>query len=75
MTDDGSLFDDDGEWVTGDPDDEKAQKAADQLERATNLARTSDSDVFDSPERVGDVVDRVVELRDRGATLPPTARR
>jgi len=50
MTDDGSLFDDDGEWVTNVPDDDQDEEAADQLERATNLARTSDSSVYNSPE-------------------------
>jgi len=50
MTDDGSLFDDDGEWVTNVPDDDQDKEAAEQLERATNLARTSDSSAYNSPE-------------------------
>jgi hypothetical protein len=50
MTDDGSPFDEDGEWVTNVPDDDQDEEAADQLERATNLARTSDSSIYNSPE-------------------------
>jgi hypothetical protein len=50
MTDDGSLFDEDAEWVTNVPDDDQEEEAADQLERATNLARTSGSSVYNSPQ-------------------------
>jgi hypothetical protein len=50
MTDDGSPLNDDGEWVTNVPDDDQGEEAADKLERATNLAQTSDSPVYNSPE-------------------------
>jgi len=50
MMDDGSPLDDDGEWVTNVPDDDQGEEAADKLERATNLAQTSDSPVYNSPE-------------------------
>lgn len=50
MTDDGSPLDDDGEWVTNVPDDDQGEEAADKLEWATNLAQTSDSSVYNSPE-------------------------
>lgn len=50
MTDDGSPLDDDGEWVTNVPDDDQGEEAADKLEHATNLAQTSDSSVYNSPQ-------------------------
>jgi len=50
MTDDGSPFDEDGEWVANVPDDGQNERATDQLGRATDLARTSDSSVYNSPQ-------------------------
>lgn len=38
------------EWVTNVPDDDQGEEAADKLEHATNLAQTSDSSVYNSPE-------------------------
>ncbi len=49
MTDDGSPFDEDGEWVTNVSDDDQDETADDKLKRATNLAQTSDSSVYNSP--------------------------
>ena len=49
MTDDGSLFGEDGECVTSVLNGQN-ETADDQLERATNLVQTSDSSVYGLPE-------------------------
>lgn len=42
MTDNGSPFDEDGEWVTSISDGDQDETADDQLVRGMNLAKTSD---------------------------------
>jgi len=46
MTDGGSPFDEDGEWVTSISDDDQVETADDQLVRGTNQSNTSDSSIY-----------------------------